>query len=119
MTKKRPNPLQKLVRGMIRDLVNQANSQKADTKPKIKKPVSKAESKPNQDKSKRSRHISTSLRVSILHRDGYKCVFCGRSAKQVELEVDHILPFSKGGSNEPSNLQTLCFDCNRELDRVA
>lgn len=114
MTRKPPNPLQKLVRGMIRDLINQANSQKADTKPKTKKPtVNRYQSKPNQDKSKRSRYIPPSIRVSILHRDGYKCVFCGRSSKQVELEVDHILPFSKGGTNEPSNLQTLCFDCNR------
>lgn len=114
MTRKPPNQLQKMVRGMIRDLIDQANSQKADKqKPKTKKPVNRSESKPNQDKSKRSRHIPLSIRVSILHRDGYKCVFCGRSSKQVELEVDHILPFSKGGSNEASNLQTLCFDCNR------
>lgn len=113
MTKKRPNPLQKLVRGVIRDLINQANSQKTDTKPKTKKPVTRSQSKPKHDLSKRSRHIPLSIRVSILHRDGYKCVFCGRSAKQVELEVDHIVPFSKGGSNDPSNLQTLCFDCNR------
>lgn len=114
MTKKPPNLLQKLVRGVIRDLINQANSQKADKpKPKIKKPATKSESKPKQDKSNRSRHIPLSIRVSILHRDSYKCVFCGRNSKQVELEVDHIVPFSKGGSNDPSNLQTLCFDCNR------
>ena len=115
-SKEPPNPLQKLVRGMIRDLINQANSQKADKppKPKAKKPAAiRSQSKPNQDKEKRSRHISASVRVSVLHRDGYKCLFCGCSAKQVQLEVDHIVPFSQGGSNDPSNLQTLCFDCNR------
>lgn len=53
------------------------------------------------------------LRISVLHRDGYKCVFCGRNPKQVQLEVDHIEPFSQGGSNDPCNLQTLCIDCNR------
>lgn len=115
MTRKPANPLQKLVRGVIRDLINQANSQKADKpKPKTQQPAAtKSQSKPKHDLSKRSRRIPTSLRVSILHRDGYKCVFCGRNARQVELEVDHIVPFSKGGSNNFSNLQTLCFDCNR------
>jgi 5-methylcytosine-specific restriction endonuclease McrA len=95
---------------MIRDIVTQANSQKADksAKPKSKKSVA------TQSKSKkRSRHISPSVRVSVLHRDGYKCVFCGRSSREVKLEVDHIVPFAKGGSNNFSNLQTLCFDCNR------
>ena len=116
MPRDQPNPLQKLVRGMLRDLVTQVNSQKADKtgKPKPKKPTAtKSKSKPNQDKEKRSRHIPASVRVSVLHRDGYKCLFCGCSAKQVQLEVDHIIPFSQDGSNDPSNLQTLCFDCNR------
>lgn len=115
MTRKPRNPLQKLVRGVIRDLINQANSQKANkAKSKTKKPAdTKSQSEPKHDLSKRSRYISTSFRVSVLHRDGYKCVFCGRNARQVELEVDHIVPFSKGGSNDPSNLQILCFLCNR------
>ncbi|WP_414583393.1 HNH endonuclease [Scytonema sp. PCC 10023] len=116
MTKQPPNPLQKLLRGVIRDLIHQANSLKADTpkKPKTKKPAAtKSQFKTKQDSSKRSRHIRKSVRVSVLHRDGYKCVFCGISARQIELEVDHIVPFSKGGSNDISNLQTLCIDCNR------
>lgn len=116
MTKQSPNPLQKIVRGVLRDLINQVNSQKADkpTKPKTKKSAaSKSPSSPKQDKQKRSRHIPASVRVSVLHRDCYKCVFCGRNAKQVQLEVDHIIPFSQGGSNDLNNLQTLCFNCNR------
>lgn len=116
MAKQSPDPLQKLVRGVIRDLINQANSQKADktSRQKTKKPVAtKSSSKPKQEKEKRSRHIPAKVRVSVLHRDGYKCVFCGRRAKQLQLEVDHIAPFAKGGSNDLSNLQTLCFDCNR------
>lgn len=115
-SKEPPNPLQKLVRGVIRDLINQVNSQKADKPPKPKAknpPATRSQSKPKPDKEKRSRHIPASVRVSVLHRDGYKCLFCGRSAKQVQLEVDHIVPFSKGGSNDLSNLQTLCVDCNR------
>ena len=116
MPREQPNPLQKLVRGMLRDLVTQVNSQKANksVKPKAKKPTAtESKSKPNPDEEKRSRHIPASVRVSVLHRDSYKCAFCGRGAKQVQLEVDHIVPFSKGGSNDLSNLQALCIDCNR------
>ena len=78
MTKKPPNPLQKLVRGMIRDLIDRANSQKADRpkKPKTKKPAArKSQPKPKQDKSKRSRYIPLAIRVLVQRRDGYKCVF--------------------------------------------
>jgi 5-methylcytosine-specific restriction endonuclease McrA len=101
---------------VIRDLINQRHSQKADKppKPKTKKPAAtKSQSKPKPDKEKRSRHLPASVRVSVLHRDGYKCVFCGHSPPEVKLEVDHKIPFSKGGSNDLSNLQTLCLDCNR------
>lgn len=116
MTRQSLNPVQKLVRGVIRNLIHQANSEKADKskKPNVKKSAAiKARAKPKQDSSKRSRHIPPSVRVSVLHKDDYKCLFCGRSSQQVQLEVDHIVPFSKGGSNNLNNLQTLCTDCNR------
>jgi hypothetical protein len=56
--------------------------------------------------------LSQNLRYQILQRDK-KCRLCGRSADDgVKLEVDHILPVSKGGKNTPENLQALCRDCN-------
>jgi 5-methylcytosine-specific restriction endonuclease McrA len=52
-------------------------------------------------------------RIFILNRDKRTCQMCGRKAPEVILEIDHIIPVSKGGSNHPTNLQVLCFDCNR------
>ena len=51
---------------------------------------------------------------AVLARDKWKCLSCGRSAKEdgVLLEVDHIIPRSKGGSDDIINLQTLCKKCN-------
>lgn len=58
--------------------------------------------------------MTQKLRYSILQRDGFRCVLCGRStADGVKLEVDHICPVSKGGLTTPENLRTLCLDCNR------
>lgn len=68
--------------------------------------------------SKQQRALMTAkLRKAILERDSYTCKCCGNS-KNVEpnllLEVDHILPVSKGGVTEENNLQTLCWKCNRQ-----
>lgn len=51
---------------------------------------------------------------SVLARDSWTCCSCGRSSKEegITLEVDHIIPRSKGGSNDIVNLQTLCKKCN-------
>lgn len=57
--------------------------------------------------------MSESLRYDILKRDNYKCQICGASAKDgAKLQVDHIIPVSKGGKTETNNLQTLCSRCN-------
>jgi hypothetical protein len=63
----------------------------------------------------RSGALSLNLRFAILKRDHYRCQICGRTAQQhgVVLEIDHRIPRAKGGSDNPSNLWTLCFDCNR------
>jgi len=57
--------------------------------------------------------MSAKLRFSVLRRDGFTCQYCGKSAPNVLLEVDHIKPRSAGGGNEDTNLVTSCRDCNR------
>lgn len=58
--------------------------------------------------------VSDSVRYDVLRRDGFKCKICGATAKDgVKLEVDHIIPVSKGGRTTMDNLQTLCERCNR------
>lgn len=56
------------------------------------------------------------LRFQIFKRDHYRCQLCGVAATDgphVRLEVDHIIPRSRGGTDDPSNLLTMCFGCNR------
>lgn len=53
------------------------------------------------------------LRFAALERDRFRCVYCGRgTARGAVLEVDHILPRSRGGASELANLATCCRDCN-------
>ncbi len=51
---------------------------------------------------------------AVLARDKWKCLSCGRTSREdgATLEVDHIVPRSKGGTDEMDNLQTLCKKCN-------
>lgn len=57
--------------------------------------------------------ISKSLRFEIFKRDGFTCQYCGRQTPVVTLEVDHIIPRAEQGTDDPNNLVTACFDCNR------
>lgn len=60
--------------------------------------------------------MTKKLRDSIKTRDNYTCCLCGNSIYKepnLLLEIDHIKPVSKGGMTEESNLQTLCWKCNR------
>ena len=65
---------------------------------------------------KKSTHaISDKLRYQVLKRDNFKCCACGASPAKdpsVELHIDHIIPWSKGGESTLENLQTLCSKCN-------
>ena len=58
--------------------------------------------------------VSNKMRFSIYERDGYRCRRCGVSERYATLEIDHIIPISKGGKSTYENLQTLCRKCNYE-----
>ncbi|HPF54059.1 MAG TPA: HNH endonuclease [Eubacteriales bacterium] len=72
--------------------------------------------KPLQKKEHRtSRNINARMRFKILKRDNFKCCACGASPAKdpsVDLHVDHIIPWAKGGETVVDNLQTLCSKCN-------
>ena len=56
--------------------------------------------------------VSKRLRYEILRRDNHTCRYCGESAPDVKLTIDHVTPVSLGGSDEPDNLVAACPDCN-------
>lgn len=62
--------------------------------------------------------IGLGLRLRVLERDGFSCVFCGQTVRDgARLEIDHRLPVASGGRSVLENLQTLCFECNRGKGR--
>ncbi len=66
-------------------------------------------------KKENSRNVSLSLRLEVLSRDKFRCVFCGKSPATdigTKLHIDHIMPFANGGKSILENLQTLCEECN-------
>lgn len=59
-------------------------------------------------------YIPNNVRFQVLQRDGFRCVYCGRTPQDgARLELDHLHPVSAGGTSDPANLVTACFDCNR------
>jgi hypothetical protein len=56
--------------------------------------------------------VSKRLRYEILRRDNHACRYCGATAPDAKLNVDHVIPQSLGGSDKPDNLVTSCADCN-------
>lgn len=65
------------------------------------------------------KHFSRTLRPNrnrIYKRDGHQCVYCGSNKN---LTLDHVIPKSRGGSNDWTNLVTSCFKCNlKKADRT-
>jgi len=59
-----------------------------------------------------SGYVPGTMRYEILKRAKFRCELCGISADEKALEVDHILPRNRGGTDHASNFQALCFSCN-------
>jgi ATP adenylyltransferase len=57
-------------------------------------------------------YISGTIRYEVLKRAKFHCELCGITADEKALEVDHILPKNKGGADDLSNFQALCYSCN-------
>lgn len=65
--------------------------------------------------------IGPKVRFEVFKRDNFKCQYCGQTAPDVVLHIDHIIPVKDGGTNDITNLITACSDCNlgkgaRKLD---
>lgn len=58
------------------------------------------------------KQISKRVRFEVFKRDSFKCQYCGVSAPDVVLHVDHIQPVSKNGTSDITNLITACLGCN-------
>ena len=65
---------------------------------------------PNSEDAYLRQRIPERVRIEVWRRDGGKCARCG---SRENLEYDHIVPVSRGGSNTARNIELLCEKCNR------
>jgi len=57
-------------------------------------------------------HLAYAIKLEVFIRDDFTCQYCGDKGKF--LECDHVIPWSKGGTHDKSNLATSCKSCNRK-----
>lgn len=58
--------------------------------------------------------IPRNLRISVIQRDGQRCVYCGVDLELNEIHLDHVIPEANGGPTNYQNLQVTCRKCNTE-----
>lgn len=63
---------------------------------------------------RRGRYISFKTKIRVVRRDNHTCQGCGKHLLDDEVEFDHIIPQSNGGSSEEHNIRLTCFKCNRD-----
>lgn len=59
------------------------------------------------------RYIPAKMKMRVARRDNYTCQMCGKNLKDDDIEFDHMIPISKGGSSEEHNIRAICSECNR------
>ena len=69
--------------------------------------------KQEEGKKIRTSSVNPKLRFEVFKRDNFTCQYCGEKPPEVTLEVDHLIPVSKGGTDDQKNLITSCIECNR------
>jgi len=79
---------------------------------KLKEYLQRKKSSPWQHRKKSSGNIPGSVKFEVLKNARHRCQLCGISADQKALEPDHIIPRERGGSDDITNLQALCYSCN-------
>lgn len=58
--------------------------------------------------------VSDTVKQHVIKRDRSTCVYCGRTVYGNNLHLDHVIPWSRGGSDEADNLVVACAKCNLE-----
>ena len=61
----------------------------------------------------RRRSIPHATIIRVARRDNNTCQMCGKILLDREIEIDHIIPYSRGGTSDESNLRVTCIECNR------
>jgi 5-methylcytosine-specific restriction endonuclease McrA len=57
--------------------------------------------------------VSPSKRRRVFERDEYRCRYCMKDGKATgDISIDHVIPKSRGGTNDLKNLVTACYQCN-------
>jgi 5-methylcytosine-specific restriction endonuclease McrA len=96
-------------RGALEQFIVYINSQKENERVIAERaPTDKPQPRTSRDPSLR-------LRFLVMRRDTFKCQHCGKSPAthaNIELHIDHVIPWSEGGETTFDNLRTLCRDCN-------
>jgi HNH endonuclease len=63
---------------------------------------------------RRGRYIPFAVKMRVVRRDNHTCQHCSKHLADDEVEFDHRIPISKGGSSEEHNIRLTCYDCNRD-----
>ena len=102
-------------RKALESFVQYINTEEPAVNPKHSHVANTQKSETILSKHKTNRDVNLRLRFLVMKRDNFKCCICGATPAtnpSVELHIDHIIPWSKGGETTIENLQTLCSNYN-------